>query len=257
MPLGYWRSVDASGNQFVVSSFFDEAAHAAGRDPVEFLFAAFGPARKIPVGNGETLDVGRRRAVLELAAEKAGRHKPLRAGRGRGIAAAFGWGSYVAQVAEVTCDAKNGALRVDRVVCAVDCGTAVNPLSVQAQMEGAINFGLAQALKSAITVSGGRVEQSNFHDYEVLRMSDAPPIIEVHIVPSAEAPGGCGEPAGRSCSCPRSWQCDFGGDGKTRPAAADPCRRPAVGLNELPWIFILTGSCCRISVCWREVPHGH
>jgi isoquinoline 1-oxidoreductase subunit beta len=192
MPLGYWRSVDASGNQFVISSFFDEAAHAAGHDPLEFLLAAFGPARKIPVGSGDTLDVGRRRAVIELAAEKSGWHKPLAAGRG--IAAAFGWGSYVAQVAEVTCDAKNGTLHIDRMVCAIDCGTAINPLSVKAQMEGAINFGLAQALKSEITVSSGRVEQSNFHDYEVLRMSDAPREIEIHIVPSTEPPGGCGEP---------------------------------------------------------------
>jgi isoquinoline 1-oxidoreductase beta subunit len=194
MPLGYWRSVDASGNQFVLSSFFDEAAHAAGRDPLEFLLAAFGPARKIPLGSGETLDVGRRRGVIELAAEKSGWQKPLAAGRGRGIAAAFGWGSYVAQVAEVTCDTKNGTLRVDRFVCAVDCGTAINPLGVKAQIEGAINFGLAQALKSEITVANGRVDQSNFHDYEVLRMSDAPPVIEVHILPSAEPPGGCGEP---------------------------------------------------------------
>jgi isoquinoline 1-oxidoreductase beta subunit len=106
----------------------------------------------------------------------------------------FGWGSYVAQVAEVTCDANKGTVRVDRVVCAIDCGLAVNPLSVKAQMESAINFGLAQTLKSAITVSGGKVEQSNFHDYEVLRLNDAPPIIEVHIVPSTEPPGGCGEP---------------------------------------------------------------
>jgi isoquinoline 1-oxidoreductase beta subunit len=194
MPLGYWRSVDASGNQFVLSSFFDEAAHAAGRDPLEFLLAAFGPARKIPVGNEETLDVGRRRGVIELAAEKSNWHQPLSAGQGRGLAAAFGWGSYVAQVAEVTCDANKGTLRVDRVVCAIDCGLAVNPLSVKAQMESAVNFGLAQTLKSAITVSGGKVEQSNFHDYEVLRLNDAPPIIEVHIVPSAEPPGGCGEP---------------------------------------------------------------
>ena len=194
MPLGYWRSVDASGNQFVLSSFFDEAAHAAARDPVEFLLSTLGPSRKIDLGNQQSLDVGRRRSVIELVAEKSGWHQPLTAGRGRGIAAAFGWGSFVAQVAEVTCDAKKGALRIDRVVCAVDCGTAVNPLSVRAQMEGAINFGLAQVLKSAITISGGRVEQSNFHDYEVLRMSDAPPVIEVHIVPSAEPPGGCGEP---------------------------------------------------------------
>jgi isoquinoline 1-oxidoreductase beta subunit len=193
LPVGYWRSVSASGNQFVLSSFFDEAAHAAGRDPLEFLLAAFGSARKIPAG-GETIDVGRRRAVIELAAEKSDWHKPLAAGRGRGIAAAFGWGSYVAQVAEVTCDPKNGTLHVDRFICAVDCGTAINPLGVKAQMEGAINFGLAQALKSEITVSNGRVQQSNFNDYEVLRMSDAPPVIGVHIVASTEPPGGCGEP---------------------------------------------------------------
>ena len=136
----------------------------------------------------------RRRAVIELAAEKSNWHQPLPAGRGRGIAAAAGWGSLVAQVAEVTCDAKRGTLRVDRIVCAIDCGFAVNPLGVQAQMEGAINFGLAQTLKSAITVNRGRVDQSNFHDYEVLRMSDAPAQIEVHIVPSTNAPGGCGEP---------------------------------------------------------------
>jgi isoquinoline 1-oxidoreductase beta subunit len=194
VPVGYWRSVSASGNQFVLSSFFDEAAHSAGRDPLEFLLATFGPTRKIPVGNGETLDVGRRRGVIELAAEKSNWHQPLPAGRGRGIAAAFGWGSYVAQVAEVTCDTKKGDLRVDRVVCAIDCGLAVNPLSIKAQMESAINFGLAQTLKSAITISGGKVDQSNFRDYEVLRLNDAPPIIEVHIVPNTEPPGGCGEP---------------------------------------------------------------
>jgi isoquinoline 1-oxidoreductase beta subunit len=194
MPLGYWRSVDSSGNQFALSSFFDEAAHAAGRDPLEFLLAAFGPARKIPAGNNGTLDIGRRRAVVELAAEKSDWGKPLAPGRGRGIAASFGWGSCVAHVAEVACDAKTGAVRVDRVVCAIDCGTAINPLGVEAQMEGAVNFGLAQTLKSAITVSGGRVEQSNFHDYQVLRLNDAPPVIEVYRVSSTEPPGGCGEP---------------------------------------------------------------
>jgi isoquinoline 1-oxidoreductase beta subunit len=194
MPLGYWRSVDASGNQFAISSFFDEAAHTAGRDPVEFLLATLGPSRKIDLGNQGSIDVGRCRAVIELAAEKSNWHQPLPAGCGRGIAAASGWGSYVAQVAEVTCDAKRGTLRVDRIVCAIDCGLAVNPLGVQAQMEGAIHFGLAQTLKSAITVNRGRVDQSNFHDYEVLRMSDAPGQIDVHIVPSANPPGGCGEP---------------------------------------------------------------
>jgi isoquinoline 1-oxidoreductase beta subunit len=195
MPLGYWRSVDDSGNQFVRSCFFDEAAHAAGRDPVEFLLAALGPARKIALGQGNgTIDMGRRRAVVELAAEKSGWKSPLPPGRGRGLGVLYGWGTYVAQVAEVTCDSKRGAVRIDRVVCAIDCGTCVNPLGVEAQMQGAINFGLAQTLKSEITVSNGRVNQANFNDYEVLRMNEAPPVIEVHILRNNERPGGVGEP---------------------------------------------------------------
>lgn len=195
MPLGYWRSVDDSGNQFVRSCFLDEAAHAAGRDPVEFLLAVLGPARKIDLGlsNG-TIDVGRRRAVVELAAEKSQWKSPLPAGKGRGLGFMYGWGTYVAQIAEVTCDLQRGTLRVDRVVCAIDCGTCVNPLGVEAQMESAINFGLAQALKSEITISNGRVNQSNFNDYEVLRMNEAPPIIEVLIINNNERPGGVGEP---------------------------------------------------------------
>jgi isoquinoline 1-oxidoreductase subunit beta len=195
MPVGYWRSVENSGNIFVISSFFDEAAAAAGRDPVELLLSVLGPARKIDLGSEDgPIDVGRRRRVVELAAEKAGWGKTLPKGWGRGIAAHFGYGSYVAQVAEVSCDANTGELRVQRVICAVDCGLAINPDGVKAQMESAINFGLAAVLKSAITVNRGRVEQSNFHDYEVLRMKDAPAAIEVHIVPSMETPGGCGEP---------------------------------------------------------------
>ena len=213
MPLGYWRSVDSSGNQFALSSFFDEAAHAAGRDPLEFLLAAFGPARRISLRNNETFDVGRRRAVVELAAEKSGWHKALARGGGRGIAASFGWGSYVAHVAEITCQAKTGAIRIDRVVCAVDCGTAINPLGVKAQMEGAINFGLAATLKSAITVERGRIQQSNFHDYEVLRMSEAPPVVEVYIVPSTEPPGGCGE-AGVPSVAPAVGNAIFAATGK-------------------------------------------
>jgi isoquinoline 1-oxidoreductase beta subunit len=165
MPLGYWRSVENSGNQFAISSFFDEVAWAAGRDPVEFLLAVLGPARKIGLGGDRgAIDVARRRRVIELAAEKASWGKPLRQGSGRGIAAHFGYGSYIAQIAEVSCDPPSGHIRVSRVVCAIDCGIAVNPLGVRAQMEGAINFGLAAALKSAITVNRGRVEQSNFHE---------------------------------------------------------------------------------------------
>jgi isoquinoline 1-oxidoreductase subunit beta len=195
MPLGYWRSVDSSGNQFALSSFFDEAAHAAGRDPVEFLLSTLGPARKIDLGQDRgTLDVARRRRVIEVVAEKSGWSKPLPGGATRGIGVGFGWGSFVAQVAEVSCNPSKGTVRVNHVVCAVDCGLAINPLGVEAQMQSAVNFGLAQALKSEITVSKGRVDQSNFHDYEVLRLSDAPATIDVHIVPSPDPPGGCGEP---------------------------------------------------------------
>ena len=195
MPLGYWRSVDDSGNQFVRCCFLDEAAHAAGRDPVEFLLGTLGPARKIDLGpNHGTVDVGRRRTVVELAADKSQWKSPLPAGKGRGLGFMYGWGTYVAQIVEVSCDAKFGTVRVDRVVCAVDCGTCVNPLGVEAQMQSAINFGLAQTLKSEITVSNGRVNQSNFNDYEVLRMNEAPLIIEVHIINNNERPGGVGEP---------------------------------------------------------------
>jgi isoquinoline 1-oxidoreductase beta subunit len=195
MPLGYWRSVENSGNQFAISCFFDEVAHAAGRDPVEFFLSVLGPARKIGLGGDRgAIDVARRRRVIELAAQKSRWGKPIPKGSGRGIAAYFGYGSYIAQVAEVYCDTANASIRIPRVVCAIDCGIAINPLGVKAQMEGAINFGLAAALKSAITVNHGRVEQSNFHDYEVLRMGDAPASIEVYIVPSTDPPGGCGEP---------------------------------------------------------------
>ena len=133
------------------------------------------------------------RGVLELAAAKAGwTDAPLPQGRGRGIAVAEAFKTFVAQVAEVTVD-PSGAFRVDRVVCAVDCGTPINPDVITAQMEGGIGFGLGAALYGAITVKDGRVEQNNFNSYRVLRMNEMPKV-EVHIVPSTEAPTGVGEP---------------------------------------------------------------
>jgi isoquinoline 1-oxidoreductase subunit beta len=195
VPVGYWRSVSNSGNQFVISSFFDEAAAASGTDPLQFLLQTMGPARNIEVGaNREPIDVARRRRVIELAAEKADWDKPLPAGVGRGIAWLFDYGSYVAQVAEASFDAKHNRVRVHRFVCAIDCGLTINPEGVRAQMESAIHFGLAATLKSEITVERGRIQQQNFSDYEVLRIDDAPEKIEVHIVPSSDSPGGCGEP---------------------------------------------------------------
>jgi isoquinoline 1-oxidoreductase subunit beta len=194
VPVGYWRSVENSGNQFVISSFLDEAAAAAKRDPVEFHLALLGAPRKIQLGHDSFIDVGRRRGVIELAAEKSAWTKALPSGLGRGIATQFGYGSYVAQVVEASCDFGSKKIRIHRVVCAIDCGVAIHPDGVKAQMESAIHFGLAAALKGEITVSNGRIEQSNFHDYEVLRLPDAPEKIEVHIVPSDNPPGGCGEP---------------------------------------------------------------
>jgi isoquinoline 1-oxidoreductase beta subunit len=133
------------------------------------------------------------KAVLELAAEKAGwSNAPLPKGKGRGIAVAEAFKSYVAQVAEVSVD-EGGHVKVDRVICAVDCGTSINPDIITAQMESGISFGLGAAMFGAITLKDGRIEQHNFNDYRVLRINEMPKV-EVYIVPSAEPPTGVGEP---------------------------------------------------------------
>jgi isoquinoline 1-oxidoreductase subunit beta len=180
-PVGvwFWRSVGHSQNIFFVEGFVDELAVAAGKDPYEY--------RRTLLGNSP-----RYKGVLELAAQKAGWGKTLPAGHGRGIAVGQSFGSYVAEVAEVSVG-KDGKVKVHRVVCAVDCGRTVNPDIIKRQMESSIVFGLSAALYGEITFNGGKVDQSNFHDYEVLRMSEMP-AVEVHIVPSTEAPGGVGEP---------------------------------------------------------------
>jgi isoquinoline 1-oxidoreductase beta subunit len=174
----YWRSVGHSQNVFFIESFIDELAHAAGRDPVAYRRALLGEQPRL-------------RAVLELAATKARWGAPLPTGRARGVALCAANGSFVAQVAEVAL--KRGRPRVQRVVIAADVGLVVNPDTVAAQLEGAMAFGLSAALHGRITLHDGQVEQSNFHDYPVLRM-DEMPAVEVHLVPSAEAPGGVGEP---------------------------------------------------------------
>jgi len=179
LTTGWWRGVGVTHNAFVVEGFVDELAVAAGKDPVEYRRALL---TKAP----------RALAVLDLAAEKAGWNEPLPAGRGRGVAVIFGFETYVAQVAEVSV-AEDGSVRVERVVCAVDCGTVVNPDTVAAQMQGGIIYGLTAALHGEITLKDGRVEQSNFDTYRILRIDEVP-AIEVHIVQSAEAPGGIGEP---------------------------------------------------------------
>jgi isoquinoline 1-oxidoreductase beta subunit len=179
VPVLWWRSVGHSHTAFVVESFLDEVAQAAGKDPYEFR-------RKLLAKHPRDL------AVLETAAQKGGWGEPLAKGRARGIAVHESFGSFVAQVAEVSVDPK-GKVRVHKVVCAIDCGRYVNPDTIKAQMESGIAFGLSAALYGEITLKDGRVEQSNFNDYPLLPMSEMPPV-EVHIVPSKEKPGGVGEP---------------------------------------------------------------
>jgi isoquinoline 1-oxidoreductase beta subunit len=179
IPVCWWRSVGNSHTAFVVESFIDELAHAAGKDPYEFRRALL---TKQP----------RHLAALELAATKANWGAPLPKGHGRGIALHFCFDTYVAGVAEVSISEQD-TVRVHRFVAAVDCGRVVNPDGVAAQIEGGIVFALSAALKGEITVEGGRVQQSNFHDYQMLRINEAPQI-EVHIVSSTERPSGVGEP---------------------------------------------------------------
>ncbi len=178
VPILWWRSVGHTHTAFVVETFMDELATAARKDPVEFRSALLAGAP-------------RRLAVLKLAAEKAGWGTPLPAGRARGIAVHESFSTHVAEVAEVSLE--NGKPRVHRVVCAVDCGVAVNPDIIRMQMESGIAFALSAALYGAITLKDGRVEQGNFDTYQVLRMGEMPQV-EVHIVPSDAAPTGVGEP---------------------------------------------------------------
>jgi isoquinoline 1-oxidoreductase beta subunit len=179
VPVLWWRSVGNTHTAFAVESMVDELAHAARRDPLAYRL---GLLRGKP----------RHRAALELAAAKAGWGRSPRAGRARGLAVHESFGSIVAEVAEVSVE--GGRVRVHEVTCAIDCGLAVNPLGVEAQVQGAVAFGLGPVLRSAITLKDGRVEQSNFHDYEVLRL-DEMPHVGVHLVPSKARMGGVGEPA--------------------------------------------------------------
>jgi isoquinoline 1-oxidoreductase beta subunit len=192
IPTGAWRSTLHSSNAFAVQSFLDEVAAAAGRDPLALRRELLGAPRALPYSHhgGPTFDTGRLRAVLDLAADKAGWGTPLPPGRGRGIACHFTFGSYAAHAVEVSVD--GGEVTIHRVVAAVDCGTVINPLGVEAQMIGCTLDGLNAALQAEVTIAGGRAEQSNFHDYLLLRHFEAPRI-EVAIVPSHEPPSGMGE----------------------------------------------------------------
>jgi isoquinoline 1-oxidoreductase subunit beta len=191
VPRAWWRSVENSFNGFVVESFVDELAAAAGKDPYEFRRGLLVTPANWKAKSDDDLNPARLRGVLELAATKAGWGNPLPKGRGRGIAAFFSFGSYFAEVAEVTVTGNN--FKIDRIVAVVDCGQIVNPESVRSQTEGAIIYGLSAALKNEITIKDGAVEQTNFDAYDPIRINEAPPI-EVHLTKSKEDPGGMGEP---------------------------------------------------------------
>jgi len=179
VPSGWWRAVYTTQTVFASECFIDELAQLAGKDPVLFRRALLKAAP-------------RHLAVLDLAAKESGWGSPLPAGRARGIALNRFWtDTIVAEVAEVSIE--EGKVRVHRVTCAVDCGLTVNPDGVKAQIEGGVMFGLTAALHGAITVEGGRIQQSNFHDYKVMRMPEAP-VIDIHLVSSGDGPKGVGEP---------------------------------------------------------------
>jgi isoquinoline 1-oxidoreductase beta subunit len=198
IPTAFWRSVGPSHNVFVTESFMDELAATAKQDAVAYRLALLD---KTP----------RAKAVIALAAEKAGWGQPLPERVGRGVSVQFVFATYMAQVAEVEVS-KDGAVRVRRVVCAVDCGTVVNPDTVQAQIQSVIMFGVTAALYGKITLKDGRVEQANFDSYQILRMNEAP-AIEVHIVQSSEPPGGMGE-CGTSAIPPAVTNAIFAATGK-------------------------------------------
>ena len=219
IPTAFWRSVGPSHNVFVTESFMDELAAAAKQDPVAY--------RRALLDNAP-----RAKAVLDLAAEKAGWGQPLPERVGRGVSIQFVFGTYLAQIAEVEVS-KDGAVRVRRVVCAVDCGIAINPDTIQAQIEGAIIFGITAALYGEITLKDGRVEQTNFDTYQMLRINDAP-AIEVHIVPEFRTAGrnGRGRDLGDRS---RSDQRDLCGDRQAFAKAADRHHRvEAAGVNGTP-----------------------
>ncbi|MET0274261.1 MAG: xanthine dehydrogenase family protein molybdopterin-binding subunit [Phenylobacterium sp.] len=198
VPTGFWRGVGPAHNVFVIESFIDELAHKAGKDPVDFRMNMLGKAPRL-------------QAALKLAAEKSGWGSPLPKGVGRGVAVQPSFASWIATVAEVAVE-PDGEVKLRRLVCAVDTGMVVNPDTVVAQLQGGLIFGLTAALFGEITVDRGRVQQSNFHDYRMLRINETPPI-EVHVITSGEAPGGIGE-TGTTAAMPALANAIFAASGK-------------------------------------------
>jgi isoquinoline 1-oxidoreductase subunit beta len=234
LDIGWWRGVGPTHNLFVVESFMDELAHAAGKDPVEY--------RRALLGNNP-----RSRALLDLAAGKIGWGSgSLPARVGRGVAMGEPFGSRICVIAEAEVSPQ-GTVRVRRVVAALDCGIAVNPSSVEAQVQGGLIFGLSAALYSGITLKNGAIEQSNFHDYRILRINEAP-LVEVYRIQNNETPGGLGE-VGTAIAAPALANAIFAATGvRLRELPVDPkllvqdssalksvvAMQPSLGTEETP-----------------------
>jgi len=178
VTTGFWRGVGPNNNVFAIESFVDELALKAGKDPVAFRLAMLDGTPRL-------------KAAIQLAARKSGWGDPLPARTGRGVAAQISFGSFIATVCEAEVGT-DGEVKIRRVVLAVDTGIAVNPDTIVAQLQGGIIFGLTAAMFGEITIANGRVEQSNFHDYRMLRIDEVPNI-EIYLIPSEEHPGGIGE----------------------------------------------------------------
>jgi isoquinoline 1-oxidoreductase beta subunit len=191
IPLGQWRAVEHSANVFVVASVIDELAHATNADPLTFLKRLVGEEQFIQVREDFRFDAGRLQHVIDKAAAEAGWGSPLPKGSGRGIAASYNQGAWVAEVAEVSVD--DGKLTIDRIVAAIDTGLIINPQAAELQVQGGIVEGISATLMGEITQKQGVIEQSNFHDYPICRMHQVPPI-EVHFIKNDTAPRGLGEP---------------------------------------------------------------
>ena len=192
---GSWRAPAHTANAFAVQSFLDELAHETGQDPLDLRLALLGGDRQLPYSShgGPEWNPGRLGRVLQVAAERAGWGRVLPEGEGLGIAGHFTFGGYAAWVAHVAVE-PGGRLRVKRLVGAIDCGLVVNPNGVRDQMEGGACDGLSAALGQELTIAGGRHRETNFHEYMMMRIAEAPPIIDVYVVPGADEPAGVGEP---------------------------------------------------------------
>jgi isoquinoline 1-oxidoreductase beta subunit len=194
MPRGSWRAPAHTANAFVIQSFLDEVAHASGQDPLQLRLDLYGPDRELPYSNhgGPSFNPYRLSRLLQHVAQRIdyGRSRP--SGRGLGLASHFTFGGYAAHAVEVSVS-DQGELTIERIIAAVDCGLAVNPRGVEAQLQGGTIDGLSTAMNLQITLQNGQVQQSNFHDYPILRLAAVPKLIECHVLPWGNTPTGMGE----------------------------------------------------------------